>query len=505
MTLAPHRDDPAWPGESALPMEDCSPVGLAHRIRDARARVAAAETEVVVLALAWADAHPELGDDGQPVSPTRVDDDALAAHFVGIDPEQSLDSPAWAGLPPVAWDAPAGLAAACGLSTAAGRGLLRDVLVLAHRLPAIWARTRAGQVPAWRARMIATEVAGAPDDVVAAIDAALAPVADRAGQITVRRLVGEVMLRLYPEQVEAASLEALDRRYVRFDKEAVGHTGVSGMDIRADYADLDDLDTTLTALAEVLDRVHPDAAHDTLAVRRARALGVLADPALAHQLLTDVETSAPARIPGRSRTVLELRISDLALLGLDPVGHCRPETTNGFVTLAERIAAWCGRPATDLTVLPVLDPDAHRASDAYQVVGRLREIVDRRDRHCLFPYCTHPATACDHDHVHPYATGGSTCTCNLIPLCRHHHRLKTHAGYHAAVVEPGVVTWTTPHGHRFVVNRTGTLPSDRPPPLGARTSCFQESGRAGGRTGSRPFAAPGHTLCQQAEPRSTQV
>jgi len=139
--------------------------------------------------------------------------------------------------------------------------------------------------------------------------------------------------------------------------------------------------------------------------------------------------------------------------------------------LAETIAAWCGRPTSDLTVLPVLDTEAHRSSTAYAAPERVKRHLMMRDRHCLLPFCERPTASCDTDHVVPHADGGPTCTCNTIPLCRHHQnaptkslrgrRLKTHAGYQPTLVEPGVVWWTTPWGHQFIVNTDGTNP---PPP-----------------------------------------
>ncbi len=457
--------------------EGLAPTGLADDIRAARERALVAEVDLLVLATAWADAHPDLDEGGRPVPPSRVDDHALAAHLAGIDPDEDVDSPSWAGLPPVAWEAPAGFATACGMSARAGQGLLRDALILRHRLPRVWDRVRDGEVPAWRARKVAQEVAGAPDDVAAAVDSAVAPLADRAGQVTVRRLVDEMMVLLYPEYVELASLEALDRRYVRFDHHSINHTGVAQMDIRADYADLHDFDATLNGVAAALDRLDPDARRDSKEVRRARAIGVLADPELAQRLLTeDGDQPAEAEVASkgpRSRVRLELRITDLALLGLDPVAQCEPDDGTGFTTLTERVAAWCGRPATEVVVQPVLDPDAHHGTDAYQIRGSLRDHVDLRDRHCLFPFCTQPARACDHDHVVPHGQGGASCTCNLVPLCRHHHRLKTAAGYRSTVVEPGSVWWHTPHGHEFVVDAVGTLPLHRAPPTG--DGCLQQS------------------------------
>jgi hypothetical protein len=471
--------------------EGLSPTGLAEDIRRARERAAAAELEVLELAVAWADAHPDLDDDGRPVSPQRVDDHALAAHFVGIDPEEPVDSPAWAGLPGVAWHAGAGFALACGISTPAGRALLRDALVLRHRLPRTWRRVGAGEVPAWRARLIAQEVAGAPADVCAAVDDLIAPRADRIGTTALRRLTGELMIRLYPDEVEAASLEQLERRYVRLDREHVGHTGVTGMEIRGDYADLDDFDQVLTELAERLAATDPTAAAVSLDVRRARAVGVLSDPGRAQAMLdaaasdTDSETDTDADpdraaesgdsaglvdrrpVPGRRRrTMLVLQISDLALLGLDPAAE---DLGGQRAVLADRVAAWCGRDRADLTVLPVLDSDAHRAADGYAAPAGLRRHLGVRDGHCLFPWCHREAAACDCDHVVPHGRGGGTCSCNLVPLCRHHHRLKTHAGYAPTLVEPGVVWWHTPYGHEFVVSRDGTLPVHRAPP---RSTCL---------------------------------
>ncbi|MGN6782716.1 MAG: HNH endonuclease signature motif containing protein, partial [Marmoricola sp.] len=159
---------------------------------------------------------------------------------------------------------------------------------------------------------------------------------------------------------------------------------------------------------------------------------------------------------------------DLALLGVDDAGTIETGPRAGAAVLAETIAAWCGRPATDLTVLPVLDTNAHHAGTGYAAPVTLKRHLAERDQHCLFPFCDRPARGCDCDQnaptkslrgrVVPDAAGGPTCSCNLVPLCRHHHRLKTHAGYTANLVEPGVVWWTTPWGHQFTVTRDGTVP-----------------------------------------------
>ncbi|MGN6251349.1 MAG: hypothetical protein ACTHNS_05995 [Marmoricola sp.] len=457
-------------------VEDLAATALADAVRDTRAAEVTAGIRMLQLAVAWADAHPALDDAaGQPLRPARVDSETLAAHFLGIDPDEHRDSPrdrlSWAGLPPVAWDAEAGFAVTAGMSTRAGSALIRDALILRHRLPGVWARVVDGRgegtVPAWRARLIACEVAGAPDDVCEAIDAVVAPVAHKAGTASVRRLVNEAMVRLYATEVAEKSWQDLERRYVHLDRDHLGHTGIASMDIRADYADLDDLDKLLTELAHRLPGIDPSCIGETLDQRRARALGVLADPARAQQLLDQDQNreGTPSRTGARRRsTTLVLRISDLALLGVDDAGCIETGARAGDAVLAETIAAWCGRDASDLTVLPVLDPDAHRSSTAYTAPETLKRHLALRDRHCLFPYCDRPAARCDCDHVVPHGDGGPTCGCNLVPLCRHHHRLKTHAGYRPTPIEPGVLWWRTPWGHEFVVDADGTVPVHRAPP-----------------------------------------
>ena len=382
------------PASSAVEVEDLSVSALAERVRVRRAAEEAARREVLVLAVAWADAHPELDETtGEPVPTARVSDDALAAHFVGLDPDElpGSFSPAWAGVPGIDWKAGAGFATAAGISSRAGEAMIRDGLVLRHRLPGIWAGVVAGEVPVGRARMVAAEVAGAPTDVVTAIDAAVAPRADRVGYVALRRLLDEAMVRLYPEEVEAASLEALDRQAVRFWPDEIGHTGLARMEITADYAALHDLDTILSMLAEKLADQQPATCGPTHAVRRAEAVGIIADPHQAQALLDEEEPTNRGR-RRRHATTLVLRVTDLALGHSDPVGSVdSAETAPGLVALAEQVAAWCGREATDLTVLPVLDLDAHLETAAYRATAALNRQVIERDAHCLFPWCTRPA------------------------------------------------------------------------------------------------------------------
>ncbi len=136
---------------------------------------------------------------------------------------------------------------------------------------------------------------------------------------------------------------------------------------------------------------------------------------------------APA--PGR-RAVVYLHLSDAAILGVDPVAH---NETSGRAVLTAAVRDWLARTDTHVTVKPVLDLAEHRHTDAYAVPDALREQTGLLHPTCVFPWCTRPARICDRDHLEPWNldpdTGGPTCSCNVHPLCRHHHLLKTHSGW----------------------------------------------------------------------------
>lgn len=358
----------------------------------------------------------------------------------------------WCGIPGIRWDAPAAFAAANGMTTAAGKSLIRDALVLKHRLPRIWARVHAREVQAWRARRIAQVVLGAHADVVADLDARIAPIADQVGLTTLSRLLDETMLRLHAEEREIKQLEDLDARYVTLLDGSINDTGIAVLMARGDWKDLHDLDQTLSALAAVL-KVRGCA--ESSDVRRSMALGILADPQAAHAMLTDAEAPAPAR----KQVVLHLHLSEAALDGREVIGR---NATTGSPVLAEQIRAWCSRTDTHLIVKPVRDL-ADRAGvhvEAYEIPDRLREMVTLLHPQCVFPWCTKSSARTDLDHTVPYDQGGPTAFENLAPLCRHHHRLKTHAGWAYRPLDPlgdpGVYLWTDPHGIGYVRTPAGT-------------------------------------------------
>ena len=110
---------------------------------------------------------------------------------------------------------------------------------------------------------------------------------------------------------------------------------------------------------------------------------------------------------------------------------------------------------------PVLDLEAHEPVDSDVVPERHAEITAVRDKTCVFPWCARSARRCDIDHTIPAARGGPTCPCNLAPLCRRHHRIKTHGDWTYTTLEPGHYLWTSKHGYSYLRDPDGTLDVSR--------------------------------------------
>ncbi|MDE0775523.1 MAG: HNH endonuclease signature motif containing protein, partial [Nocardioides sp.] len=259
----------------------------------------------------------------------------------------------------------------------------------------------------------------------------------------------------HAEEREIKQLEDLDARYVNLVEGSINDTGIADLMARGDWKDLHDLDRTLSSIAACLKE---QGCTESLDVRRSMALGILADPEQAHAMLTGADAPAPAR----KQIVLHLHLSEAALGGNEVIGR---NTATGNPMLAEQIREWCSRTDTHVTIKPVRDLNDAAGSHvaAYEIPDRLRETVTLLHPTCVYPWCTTPSSRCDLDHIVAYDRGGATSTENLAPLCRHHHRLKTHTGWtyrsldpDDPFIAPGAYLWTDPYGNSYLRTRTGT-------------------------------------------------
>lgn len=362
--------------------------------------------------------------------------------------------------PTVDWSAFAPMAAAMGRSTAAGKALVNDALILAVRLPLLFEAVRSGGVEVWRARRIAQAVRMRPADVADEVDKKVTPIADSIGITRLEAIIDEAMLRLHTEERELELEQAKESWNITVDEEIHGfHGGESALVARltacGDIKDLTAFEATASKIARVLgeQQHHEGVFPEPLEVRKARAIGILADPQLAWELLNGAALANTRTAYGMQ---LVVHLSN-DVNGIDPIA--RIDGALG-TRLAEQIATWCNRPEASFTVLPVVDLNQHTESTSSAVTDKMASRARLRTPTCVFPFCDRPSHRCDVDHRIPVGDGlgqhGSSCDCNLVPLCRHHHRLKTHAGWWYTPIEESVWLWSDPHGRNYLRDHHST-------------------------------------------------
>jgi len=209
----------------------------------------------------------------------------------------------------------------------------------------------------------------------------------------------------------------------------------------------------LDAAADRLFREAPDRPAEqrpeeqtTSAQRRADALGLLAESALAadldrgtagdrYQVVLHVEGEALRREPAPRSTDVGTADAEQAVLEGGP--YVSAETSRRLACDASRVVM---RHAPDGSIL-----DVGRKTRTIPLA--IRRALTARDTHCRFPGCTgrHP----DAHHIAHWADGGPTRLDNLVLLCRRHHRAVHEDGWTVAWGADGDVQFTRPNGRRL--------------------------------------------------------
>jgi hypothetical protein len=411
---------------------DAAQVAVAARMRaDAALLVAAAE---------WAVMHPATEVSG----------------FAGFGEDllfgEALLPLAGSGAPLVAEFAPAELAATLGWSTETVKELMGDALELRHRLPRLWDHVVDLRLPVPLARYAAVQTRDLDPDAAHDADRMLACDPATLTRRTVRRIVDEIRLHDDPDRAVDDEQRALSARRVELRPGTTPAT--TDVDMSLDTADAEAFDRTVSDLAATLRRLGET---DELDVLRSRAVGILADPQTALDLLTGqpFARTAPRRPPGSANLFLHLDLATLADLAVQGVTGPVHDERHGIATttlIRDWFARWLG-PDASLVVKPFLDlddPGAIRPVNGHDPTDAMADLVRLRDPHCVFPGCTRPSRDCDLDHIEPYVSPddggppGQTRPDNLAPLCRHHHRVKTHGTWRYRRMPDGGHRWTSP-------------------------------------------------------------
>jgi hypothetical protein len=261
------------------------------------------------------------------------------------------------------------------------------------------------------------------------------------------RLVTEAVAMFDTEQQEVVEDEAEAAWGARLDHStAAGWVGTSRLEVVGDTQTLTTFFDLLSSKAhEELDPSVPAEQQSPFGHRQVAALAAIAKGAGATSV---------------TRAYAHLDLSDLtnlpdALVRLGSVEKLGPLTTT---RIKEALSL-----STTCTIVPVLDLGRADAVDQHDPPEWMRELVILRDRTCVHPYCDKDARDCDLDHIEAFVEmddggpPGQTRPDNLAPLCRGHHRAKTHHGWSYVRNQDGSYTWADPHGNRFTVDTRGVV------------------------------------------------
>ena len=429
---------------------------MLDRARAARRTELAAAAELLVTAAEWADLHP-VPRGGQPAGWGEVD-----LHGEGLVPL------AGEGTPQVAEFAPAELAGHLGISHDAGRQLVGDALELRHRLPRLFDLVLAGTVPAWRARQAAALTTRLTPEMVTWVDKMLACDPQHLSVPRVRRIIEETILHYDPDRAAADEQAALAARHVTLVHDSGPAT--TEVHMRLDTLDALHLDDTLADLATRLRRLgdtDPPRGPPGQGGRRARRPATGPGPAR-HRRARRAATGGGGWSCSCTSTSTDLADPD-------PGRRRGDRTARGGHPGPAR--GWLGRPdLAGITVRPVLDLHTPEAVDRHDPPAWMRHAALLADATCVFPGCTRDSRGCDLDHIDAYVPiedggpPGQTRLANLAPLCRTHHRLKTHGGWSYQRLADNHYLWTTPTGDLLAVHTRRRTPTaddpDRPTPAG---------------------------------------
>ena len=224
-----------------------------------------AETRRLQIAAHWADLHP-----GDAVAESRLPG---AEHPVRLGGD---------GTPTVGDFAPAELGCVLRISDGAADRLIGDALDLRHRLPEIWAAALVGRVPAYQARRIAAATRHLSVEQAGWVDAQLAPSLGAVSWGRLETLLQAKIIEADPVGAEQRAALAAQERFVRLGR--ASEHGLKLIIARATAGDAIWFKATIDRIAEIL-ALQGDS--DSVEVRRSKAIGILAQPARALQLLCE--------------------------------------------------------------------------------------------------------------------------------------------------------------------------------------------------------------------------
>src|SRR5829696_4950664 len=361
------------------------------------------------------------------------------------------------GTPEVLEFAAAELGSRMETTTGSARALMADALDLRHRLPQLWQQIRAGRLRVWQARKVAAATRHLSVDAARQVDSAVAELIISLPWNRFQLVLAAKIIEADPKAAEERTKIWEAERFVRSR-----NTEQSGLRLLIARANAGDVIWFMASVNRIADILHLKGDFDSADARRSKAIGILAQPALALQLLWEFrgeqhtavepqrsdelidnqpdplrdrpidaptgnvpEESVPDPVAPstdrqlivqptgidirrlRPQVVLHVHLSQEALLaslangpGGAGCGAARLEGV-GPMTLGQ-VQRFMAQTACVVKVQPVIDPDSTPPVDAYEVPRRMREAMFLRTPAGCFPFSARLGRRVDLDHTVPY-------------------------------------------------------------------------------------------------------
>ena len=483
-----------WDMIDVDPVEGLDRAAAARAVADGHRFIVAEETQLFRLAAHWADLHHP---DAKIIDGYVLPGTERAKRYGG------------AGTPAVSEFAPAEFGALQEMTTSAAVAMIADALDVRHRLPRLWRLVVSGGVRVWKARKVAVQTRHLSPEACDQVDADIDGYVNAMSWGRFLNLLRAKIINADPIEAEKSRRHAEADRFVKAGR--VDEHGLQTLIARARAGDVRWFNATIERIAEILE-IEGD--HHPLDVRRSKAIGILAQPAIALDLLVrhatpdndaddDQDSADDSPVsggeagpegppsngppdsgsrttgpPGGAGLVLPQEFSldgvDLKKLRPDVVLYLHLDAATflqltieagrfegvGPIT-SSQIRAFCGGDA-HVTIKPVLDLDGVKPVDGYAWPTKTREALHLRTPFDVVPYGTSDSRRMQIDHSTAYTPitdggrTGQTSTANGGPMTTYHHRVKTHADRQHCQPRPGTYFWRSPTGRVHLVDHNGT-------------------------------------------------
>ncbi|MEU4607106.1 DUF222 domain-containing protein [Kribbella sp. NPDC023972] len=193
------------------------------------------------------------------------------------------------GCPEIAEFAPAEFGMMLGISAGAAAAYIGQALALRHRFPHIWAKVQAGTATPWRAGKIATACLDLSEAAARSVDKRLARIVDTVTPHRLENIVKAAKAHADPETARAEAEQKARERGVYVGRS--DEHGTKTIYVRAASGDVIRFDATIASIADAL-KVLGDTTN--LRSRRAKAIGIIADPRYTEELLLQARDASSA-------------------------------------------------------------------------------------------------------------------------------------------------------------------------------------------------------------------